>query len=98
MDAEQFIIHVATCIERELKQWDPTYRVMLLKLQNYELFVDREEEETYQLTISEDEVIRLQNRSPYSLDKNIWEDLQKQGLQIMRCYGNYLDYVLPENK
>lgn len=96
LKAEQFIIHVISCIEKEIQEWNPNFNVMLLKLQNYELFINGKE--SYQVTISESEARTLQHQSPYSLDRRIWLELKEQGLEIIRGYGNYLDYVFSEKQ
>jgi hypothetical protein len=92
---EDFIIHVATCIEKQLKEWDANYEVSLLKLANYELVV-LNKDKVYQVTISEEELNYLQHQSPYSLDHRIWEELRNQGVVLIRGTGNYLEHVFPE--
>ncbi|MEH7226367.1 hypothetical protein V7112_21350 [Bacillus sp. JJ1566] len=32
------MIHVATCVEQELQEWDPDVKVIVMKLENYVLF------------------------------------------------------------
>jgi len=91
-DPERFIIHVANCVERELKQWDENYRVVMMKLQNYEIYINYEDT-SYHLTISEDELVELKQKGPYSLNQRIWFDLQNQGMEIVMGYGNYLEYI-----
>jgi hypothetical protein len=95
MKGEDFIIHVATCIEKQLKEWDEKYEVSLLKLANYELVV-LNKDKVYQVTISEEELEYLQHKSPFSLDYQIWKELQNQGIKLIRDKGNYLEHVFPE--
>ncbi|MFS0824769.1 hypothetical protein [Bacillus sp. 1P02SD] len=95
MEEEKFLIHVATCIEQELQEWDPDGKVIVVRLENYVLFV-LGKLDSYQLTITETELTTLQQRGPYALDRKIWRDLEQQGLQIIRGSGNYLGYVFME--
>ncbi|MEH7226672.1 hypothetical protein V7112_22980 [Bacillus sp. JJ1566] len=95
MEGEKFLIHVATCIEQELQERDPDFKVIVMKLKNYELFVTGKQE-SLQLTITETELTALQQRGPYALDRKIWRDLEQQGLQIIHGSGNYLGYVFME--
>ncbi|WP_099363609.1 hypothetical protein [Fredinandcohnia onubensis] len=97
MESEKFFIHVATCIEQELQEWDPDFKVMVMKLKNYELFVTGKQD-SLQFTIAETEINNLQQRGPYALDRKIWRELEQQGLQIIRGSGNYLGYVFMEKK
>lgn len=90
---QQFFIHVADLIERQLKEWSTDYRVYLMKLTNYELTVSNNER-IYQIEISEEELRLLQNCDPYALDRKIWNGLKSQGLAIREGAGNYIDTVL----
>lgn len=89
---EQFFNHVAKCIEGQLKEWNPAYEVLLLKLKDY-LFIVKDDNQDFQVTIAEHEAHSLQNTSPYSLDKKIWRELEQSGLQTFEGPGNYLSYV-----
>ncbi|RFB12697.1 hypothetical protein DZB84_18260 [Bacillus sp. HNG] len=95
MEGEKYLIHVATCVEQELQERDPDGKVIVMKLENYVLFVTGKQD-SYQLTITETELTTLQQRDPYALDRKIWRDLEQQGLQIIRGSGNYLEYVFME--
>lgn len=92
MSGEKFLIHVATCIEQQLQEWDRDYKVVVMKLQDYEMSVTVHQT-SYQITIAEVELTMLQNRGPYALDKKIWSELERQGLIITQGSGNYLKYV-----
>lgn len=92
MDVEQFIIHVATLMEKQLKEWDENYEVYVMKMANYELVV-KNGEKYYEVSLSEDEIKVLQNKSPFSLDKRLWTELEQQGLNLLWGYGDYLDKV-----
>ncbi|WP_102029022.1 hypothetical protein [Salirhabdus sp. Marseille-P4669] len=89
---EQFLHFVLSTIEKQLKEWDEDYKVMLLKLRNYELIVQNGKE-IYNVTISEEELEYLQSKSPFSLDRKIWDDLKSHGITVRRQTGNYLEYV-----
>jgi hypothetical protein len=91
--SEKFIKHVSDIIEKQLQEWDLNYEVFLMKLTNYELMI-KNGETYYHLEISEQELNFLQNKSPFSLDRKIWLEMQKQGIQIFKGYGDYLDKVL----
>lgn len=92
-DNEKFLKLVATCIERQLQEWDKNYEVIVMKMKDYE-FTIRNKETEYCLQLSENEAALLQQQGPYRLDRRIWEELRDQGLPIQRGYGNYIDTVL----
>lgn len=92
MNVEEFIVHVATLMEKQLKEWDENYEVYVMKLADYE-FVVKNNDTYYGVDISEDEIDFLQNKSPFALDKKLWAELEKQGINILRGYGDYLEKV-----
>ncbi|MCC3359127.1 hypothetical protein [Bacillus sp. REN16] len=95
MEGEKFFIHVATFIEQQLQEWDPDFKVFVMMLENYEMFVTGKQE-SLQLTMTDTEIITLQQRDPYALDRKIWREMEQEGLQIRRGSGNYLSYVFME--
>lgn len=92
MIVEEFIVHVATLMEKQLKEWDENYEVYVMKLADYELVI-KNNEKYYEVTLCEDEIEYLQNKSPFALDRKLWTELENQGLAILRGYGDYLDKV-----
>ena len=92
LSGEEFIKHVAGVIERQLKEWDDHYEVFLMKLAYYEVII-KNGETYYHADLSEQELETLQKKSPFSLDRNIWLELQNQGLPIIKGIGDYLDKV-----
>lgn len=95
MEGEKFLIHVATCIEQQLQKWDKEYQVVVMKLRDYEIMISLKKT-SYSISVSEGELMALQNHGPYALDKKIWRNLEEQGLEIIYGYGNYLDNVYPK--
>jgi hypothetical protein len=93
---EKFIQHVVDMIEKQLQEWDPNYEVFLMKLSNYELMI-KNGEAYYYVELTEQELDFLQNKSPFSLDRKIWLELENQGIQIFKGFGDYLDKVLYMN-
>lgn len=91
-NGEKFIELVADTIERQLQEWDSKYEVFLMKLANYEIMI-KNKETYYHVGISVQELDFLQNKSPFSLDRKIWLELQNQGLQIKKGYGDYIEKV-----
>lgn len=92
LDNEDFLFHVATIIEQQLKEWDERYEVYLMKMRNYELVV-KQDEHYYHVYLSEQELQTLQQSGPFALDRNIWFELKNQELPIIRGVGNYIDNV-----
>jgi hypothetical protein len=95
MDSEDFLKHVAETVERQLHEWDVSYKVLVMKLRDYELVIKNADQD-YQVKLSEQEVQVLPSTGLFKLDYKIWTDLIKQGLVIQEGYGNYLDTVLQE--
>ncbi len=92
-NSEEFLLHVANVMERQLKEWNDTYEVMVMKLASYELMV-KEKEQYYHVHLNEQEIDTLQKRDPYGLDRKVWRELLNQGLPIIQGTGNYTGLVL----
>ena len=91
-DQEKFLLHVGETIEKQLQEWDENYRVNILKMNNY-IFIVKNKEKDFWLEISEQELEKLQHKSPYSLDYQIWTMLAIQGIDIKFGNGDYLEKV-----
>ena len=93
-EVEDYLNHVVTTIGRQLSMWDERYEVRLLNdllaETNYEVIVNLEDI-TYQVDLELSNVAALQDKSPYSLDRHIWESLKNQGLVIEKTHGDYLE-------
>ncbi|WP_154663566.1 hypothetical protein [Neobacillus dielmonensis] len=90
---ERFLLHVANCVEGQLKEWDEKYEVLVLKLKNYE-FIVKMGDQDYYLPLPEEEIAALQQMGAFALDRRVWRELENQGLPIQRGHGNYINYVL----
>ena len=92
-DGESFLLHVAEVIERQLKEWDEAYEVLVMKLIDYEVVV-KKENRSYELSLTEKALLSLQQKGAYALDRYLWLELEKQGLKIVRGNGNYIESVM----
>ena len=92
-DGESFLLHVGEFIERQLKAWDEGYEVIVMKLTDYEVVV-KKENRSYELSLTEKALLSLQQKGAYALDRYLWLELEKQGLQIVRGNGNYIESVM----
>ncbi|WP_428911675.1 hypothetical protein [Niallia sp. Krafla_26] len=90
---ENFLKHVAISVERQLKEWDETYEVMVMKGVQYE-FVINHNDTFYSLQLTDQDIHHLQTKGPYSLDRVIWKELEEQGVAIRNDCGNYLNVVM----
>ncbi|MGM9925903.1 MAG: hypothetical protein ACI35R_16785 [Bacillus sp. (in: firmicutes)] len=93
LEAEDFLQHVASTIELQLREWDEVYEVFVMKFSDYHVSV-KYNEQYYDVPITEDELVELHKRGAYELDRKIWSQLQKQKLPIQKGFGNYIEYVL----
>jgi len=93
-EQEVYLKHVVNTIGRQLDKWDERYEVKLLQNlldeTSYDVIV-KLEDKTYKINLELPLVESLQNKSPYSLDRHIWESLKKEGLTIEKTHGDYLD-------
>ena len=94
LEVDAYLKHVVTTIGRQLKDWDEGYAVRLL----HDLLDERSfyvvvhlADKTYQVNLELSHVATLQDHSPYTLDRHIWEALINQGLVIEKTQGDYLD-------
>ena len=62
---EEFLQHVGNTIEKQLQEWNENYQVNIMKMENYH-FIVKNRDKDYWLEITEEELIKLQNKSPYS--------------------------------
>jgi hypothetical protein len=92
-DGESFLVHVAEVMERQLKEWNEAYEVLVMKLIDYEVLV-KKENRSYEILLTENAVLSLQQKSPYALDRYLWQELEKQGLKIVRGNGDYIESVM----
>jgi len=92
MDSEAFLLHVANLIEQQLQEWDEAFEVYVMKLKHYEIVV-KNTEDYFHVYLTEENLYKLQHTSAFSLDRYIWEELQRQGIAIVRGTGNYIDHV-----
>src|SRR5699024_1360064 len=94
METEMYLTHVVKTIRRQLEKWDERYEVQLhqdlLDETSYEVNVALEDF-TYHVHLDFPTVAILQDKSPYSLDRHIWELLKSKGLVIEQKHGDYLD-------
>ena len=81
-----FLKHVASVVERQLKEWDEKYEVMVIKGLHYE-FVVNHNDDFYHLQLSDQDIHELQKKSPYALDRKIWRELENQGLKLGGIVG-----------
>ncbi|RIW28907.1 hypothetical protein D3H55_20260 [Bacillus salacetis] len=95
MNSEDFLKHVAETVERQLNEWDVSYKVLVMKLRDYELVIKNLDQE-FQVKMTDQEVHVLHSTGLFKLDHKIWTELIKQGLHIQEGYGNYLSTVLEE--
>ena len=96
-ETEVYFKHVVKTIGHQLEKWDEHYEVKLLQNlleeTSYDVIV-KLEDKTYQINLELPFVEALQNKSPYALDRHIWESLKKEGLTIEKTHGDYLENVL----
>lgn len=90
---EAFVLRVGQTIEDQLKEWDEAYCVNIMKMKDY-IFVVKHGEKDYWLEMTEEELAKIQDQSPYSLDAKIWLELERQGVAIQLGCGNYLGKAL----
>src|SRR5690625_1200523 len=95
METDQFMKHVVTTINRQLKLWNDGYEISLLQDllgQNFYKIVVKIEDKVLQINLQCTDVEHLQAKWPYALDQHIWRRLANKGLVIETSNGNYLEY------
>lgn len=90
---EEFFLKVAQTMESQLNEWEKGYVLFVLKLKDYEIWVKKNEEYIYHISIQEKLARELQQKSPFSLDTVLWKQLEEQGLAIQKGFGNYMDVM-----
>lgn len=95
-NAEDFLIHVAELMEKQLHEWDEKYEVFVMHLKNYEVTV-KNGEQYYHAALTDDEIVSLQKKDPFALDHHLWMEFKKKGLPVKNGEGNYLNEVFKKN-
>ncbi|WP_042348023.1 hypothetical protein [Bacillus massiliigorillae] len=93
LGAEDFLQHVASTIELQLREWDSSYEVFVMKFNDYQLSI-KLNEKYYDVHISEKELNDLHKKGAYDLDRKIWSELKNKKLPVQKGFGNYIEYVL----
>lgn len=97
MSSEELLRHIAELMEVQLKEWDKRFEVMVMKLVNYE-WVVKFNDQFFHTEISDQEIEDLRKEGLFAIDRKLWKDIEQQGLQLIMGFGNYLDFVLEDNK
>lgn len=88
MGTEEFLEVVMEAMEKEF-QWDVTCKRELEESEiNYVLTIDKD----YVVKLSINSLKELQGKSPYSLDKYIYQKLMEQGMEIKKDRSQYIKY------
>lgn len=90
--SEDFLIHVAELMEKQLHEWDDQYEVFIMHLKNYEITI-KNEEQYYHVALTNDEIRSFQKKDAFALDRHLWTELKKKGLPVKKAEGNYLNQV-----
>ncbi|MCA0172960.1 hypothetical protein [Bacillus sp. RAR_GA_16] len=77
-DGERFLLHVAEVMERQLKEWDAAYEVVVMKLIDYEVVI-KKENRSYELLLTEKDLLLLQQTSPYALESLFVAGIREAG-------------------
>ncbi|GGM26212.1 hypothetical protein GCM10011351_09810 [Paraliobacillus quinghaiensis] len=92
-EGEKYLYHVVRVVEQQLQELDENYKVELMKSEGCYTISIQGNKPTLEVIISNSNLLELQSRSPYSLDRYIWTDLKKKGVDFKEATGNYLEYV-----
>ncbi|TFE01519.1 hypothetical protein [Jeotgalibacillus salarius] len=93
MPNDAFFNHVTTTMEKQLKQWNPDYELLVNTSDDYRIVV-LQNEKRYTATLSAEEWATLQQTAPFSVDRAIWQQLQEQGLEVKLGFGDYIEKAM----
>jgi hypothetical protein len=94
---EKFLYHVVACVEKQLKYWSEENSLLLILGKNTnELFVSQRES-VFHIDIPEWIVKQKKGLDPYSLDRYIWSELIRKGVEI-ESKSNYIKLILKSLK
>ncbi|OLN21601.1 hypothetical protein BTO30_14050 [Domibacillus antri] len=91
MDQESFFFHVINCMEKQLVDWgsDP---LLLFNWEKKEKNVSGSfiiDGFLYEFSLGKEQLKLLQQRSPYAVDRMIWEELISNGFVLKE--SSYID-------
>ncbi len=93
MDQESFFFHVINCMEKQLIDWGKE----TILLFNWEKEADKVDGLfiidgfSHSFILKKETLKQLQQQSPYSLDRKIWEALIEEGFVLRE--SNYIDKI-----
>lgn len=93
MKPEPFLKQVTSVIERQLREFDDNASVEIRKMHGKFFVMVHYDEESYALMLTEEFISEHQQKSPYSLDRYVWGQLNVLGLKVEGESG-YLEVVL----
>ncbi len=97
MPNDDFFDHVTTTMERQLKQWDSDYELFVNTTDGYQVAV-LHGDKRHTALLSTEEWGTLQQNTPFSVDRAIWQQLQAQGLEVKTGFGDYIEKALGSSK
>ncbi|MEK4029612.1 hypothetical protein MKZ02_13885 [Pseudobacillus sp. FSL P4-0506] len=90
MSNESYFYHVINCMDVQLNDWGQE-AILLFDWNEYEEVIYASfiiEDYLYTFSLDKEKVAELQEKSPYSLDRYMWEALVKQGFHLQE--SNYI--------
>lgn len=90
MDNESYFYHVVNCMEVQLNDWEKE-AILLFDWNEHKDTVYASfiiEDHLYTFSIEKETAAKLQEKSPYSIDRYMWEALVKQGFKLKK--SNYI--------
>jgi hypothetical protein len=97
LKTETFAAHVASCVKRQLLEFDKKAEFEMDHHTNFFLFYGQAFERPFMSLLTLAEVEELKAEGPYALDRIIWCDIQKKGIPIEKT-THYLLTVLFKEK
>jgi hypothetical protein len=91
-NSHEFFKHVIHCIERQLKEFNEHFEVMVWNVEPLIIQVHGDERSWF-VSVLNNEIAKLQKQDPYALDRLIWKKLQEVGLHVEPT-TEYLQWVL----
>ncbi|KMY54186.1 hypothetical protein AC623_09775 [Bacillus sp. FJAT-27231] len=86
MDNESYFYHVVNCMEVQLNDWGQE-AILLFDWNEHDEVIYASfiiEDHLYTFSLDQEMAATLQEKSPYSLDRFMWEALVRQGFRLKK--------------
>ncbi|MCP3738970.1 hypothetical protein [Rossellomorea sp. BNER] len=93
LNEEKLLYHVSSCIEKQLKEWEPDSDIVLIRGAGEYIVLISYNRVVFEVKIPNWVIEAKKKRDLYSLDRYIWSELIRKRIDIKER-TSYIDWIL----